>query len=347
MLGRGPVPMPRASRCQRRRIPVSDRPSSNASARIPIRPLVGARILDQRILGWPNPRGSMTADALKIARRDHADRGRGRARAITADQVAEIVAIARKDGRMKDAAIAGVLFQGRVATLGSRGARVARHRTSRRYPERALDPGALQEDRSDRRGNRYPAGQERRGRRARRDPPGQCRAHGLGVRPQPAIHRPPLRRRRPRRRHRRRHRAFRADRPCRRIGRSRRVHNRNHAVRRMEDGPHGRALRRRREGRTRRGRSNTCSVRKLHPARGAVARLRQGGNGARIGEAAPNPAAPGRFLGAFASDGPCRCPPSPRESASERPGSPIRPFRLGGARNERSGAPSAAGAPAS
>ena len=64
-----------------------------------------------KVAGWPNPRGSMTADALKIARRDHADRGRGRARAITADQVAEIVAIARNDGRMMDAAIAGVLFQ--------------------------------------------------------------------------------------------------------------------------------------------------------------------------------------------------------------------------------------------
>ena len=64
-----------------------------------------------RVAGWPSPRGPMTADALRIARRDHADRGRGRARALTADQVAEIVATARKDGRMIDAAIAGVLFQ--------------------------------------------------------------------------------------------------------------------------------------------------------------------------------------------------------------------------------------------
>ena len=64
-----------------------------------------------RVAGWPSPRGPMTADALRIARRDHADRGRGRARALTADQIAEIVATARQDGRMIDAAIAGVLFQ--------------------------------------------------------------------------------------------------------------------------------------------------------------------------------------------------------------------------------------------
>ena len=63
------------------------------------------------VAGWPNPRGSMTADALRIARRNHADRGRGQARPVSADQVAEIVAIARKDGRHMDAAIAGLLFQ--------------------------------------------------------------------------------------------------------------------------------------------------------------------------------------------------------------------------------------------
>lgn len=65
-----------------------------------------------KVAGWPNPRGSMTTDALRIARRDHADRGRGQARPVTADQAAEIIGIARKEGRMMDAAIAGVLFQG-------------------------------------------------------------------------------------------------------------------------------------------------------------------------------------------------------------------------------------------
>lgn len=64
-----------------------------------------------KVAGWPNPRGSMTADALRIARRDHADRGRGQARPVTAEDVAAIVATARRDGRDRDAAIAGVLFQ--------------------------------------------------------------------------------------------------------------------------------------------------------------------------------------------------------------------------------------------
>ena len=72
---------------------------------------VAAAAFLARVAGWPSPRGTMTTDALKIARRDHAGRGRGRARAITAEQVAQIIAIARKEGRTKDAAIAGVLFQ--------------------------------------------------------------------------------------------------------------------------------------------------------------------------------------------------------------------------------------------
>ena len=64
-----------------------------------------------RIAGWPNPRGAMTADALRIVKRDHAERGRGRARPVGAEDVAAIVATARRDGRDRDAAIAGVLFQ--------------------------------------------------------------------------------------------------------------------------------------------------------------------------------------------------------------------------------------------
>ncbi len=64
-----------------------------------------------RVAGWPTPRGTMTADALRIARRDHADRGRGQAKPITAEQAAEIIAIARKEGRLIDAAIVGLLFQ--------------------------------------------------------------------------------------------------------------------------------------------------------------------------------------------------------------------------------------------
>ena len=72
---------------------------------------VAAAAFLAKVAGWPNPRGSMTADALRIARRDHADRGRGQARAVTAEQVAEIIGIARQAGRTMDAAIAGVLFQ--------------------------------------------------------------------------------------------------------------------------------------------------------------------------------------------------------------------------------------------
>lgn len=72
---------------------------------------VAAAAFLAKVAGWPNPRGSMTADALRIARRDHADRGRGQARSITAEQIAEIVAVARQAGRTMDAAIAGVLFQ--------------------------------------------------------------------------------------------------------------------------------------------------------------------------------------------------------------------------------------------
>ena len=53
----------------------------------------------------------MTADALRIVKRDHADRTRGQARPVGAEDVAAIVATARRDGRDRDAAIAGVLFQ--------------------------------------------------------------------------------------------------------------------------------------------------------------------------------------------------------------------------------------------
>ena len=47
-----------------------------------------------RVAGWPNPRGSMAADALRIVRREHADRGRGQARAISANDAAAIIAVA-------------------------------------------------------------------------------------------------------------------------------------------------------------------------------------------------------------------------------------------------------------
>lgn len=62
--------------------------------------------------GWPSPRGTMTADALRIVRRDHADRGRGQARPVSADDVNRIIAMSRAAGRDQDAAIAGLLFQG-------------------------------------------------------------------------------------------------------------------------------------------------------------------------------------------------------------------------------------------
>ena len=64
-----------------------------------------------RVADWPNPRGAMTTDALRIVRRNHAERGRGQARPVGAEHVAAIVATARREGRDRDAAIAGVLFQ--------------------------------------------------------------------------------------------------------------------------------------------------------------------------------------------------------------------------------------------
>ena len=64
-----------------------------------------------RVAGWANPRGAMTADALRIVKRSHAERGRGQARPVGAEDVAAIIATARREGRDKDAAIAGVLFQ--------------------------------------------------------------------------------------------------------------------------------------------------------------------------------------------------------------------------------------------
>ena len=48
---------------------------------------------------------------LSTVRREGRDRGRGQARAVSAEDVAAIVATARAAGRFKDAAIAGVLFQ--------------------------------------------------------------------------------------------------------------------------------------------------------------------------------------------------------------------------------------------
>ena len=40
-----------------------------------------------KVADWPNPRGTMTADAIRIVKRDHA--GRGQAKPITADQAGE------------------------------------------------------------------------------------------------------------------------------------------------------------------------------------------------------------------------------------------------------------------
>ncbi len=65
-----------------------------------------------KVVGWPSPRGTMTADALRIVRRDHADRGRGQARPISSDDVSRIITTSRAVGRDRDAAIAGLLFQG-------------------------------------------------------------------------------------------------------------------------------------------------------------------------------------------------------------------------------------------
>ena len=64
----------------------------------------------ERACGRPSPSGTMTQDALRVVRREHTDRGRGQARAVSAEQITEIVAIARRDGRHEDAAIAGLLF---------------------------------------------------------------------------------------------------------------------------------------------------------------------------------------------------------------------------------------------
>ena len=83
---------------------------------------VAAACFLAEVAGWQTPRGSQTKDALRIVRREHADRGRGQAPPVTAEQVAEIIAVARAAGRIEDAAIAGLLFQGalrrsEVATL--------------------------------------------------------------------------------------------------------------------------------------------------------------------------------------------------------------------------------------
>ena len=72
--------------------------------------VAAARFL-AKVAGWPDPAGTMTKDMVRIVRRDHADRGRGRARAVTADEVTAIIAVARQAGRDMDAAIAGLLFQ--------------------------------------------------------------------------------------------------------------------------------------------------------------------------------------------------------------------------------------------
>ncbi len=71
-----------------------------------------AAVFLAKAAGWPSPRGTMTADALRIVRRDHADRDRGQARPISADDMSRIITTSRAVGRDEDAAIAGLLFQG-------------------------------------------------------------------------------------------------------------------------------------------------------------------------------------------------------------------------------------------
>ena len=62
--------------------------------------------------GWETPRGTQTTDALRLIRREYTERGRGQAAPITAEQATEIIAVARAAGRIEDAAITGLLFQG-------------------------------------------------------------------------------------------------------------------------------------------------------------------------------------------------------------------------------------------
>ena len=209
-----------------------------------------------RVAGWANPRGAMTADALRIVKRSHAERGRGQARPVGAEDVAAIIATARREGRDKDAAIAGVLFQAALrrseaAALewrdiepaadiaGALRIRVRRSKTDRAGEEtdiRLVKNGAADALAAIRLVN-------------------AVRSPGQGVRrPQRSVHRPPLCRRCPRRRHRGRERPFRPRRPRLRANRAWRVYDRGHALRRLEDRPHGRPLQRRREGRTRRRR---------------------------------------------------------------------------------------------
>ena len=69
---------------------------------------VAAAYFFARVAGWPNTRGPMTGDALRIAGRDHRDRGRGQARTVTADQISAIIAVAVSNGHPADAAIAVV-----------------------------------------------------------------------------------------------------------------------------------------------------------------------------------------------------------------------------------------------
>ena len=74
---------------------------------------VAAACFLAEVAGWPPPRGTQTKDALRLVRREYAGRGRGQAAPITAEQATEIVA--RAAGRLRDAAITGLLFQAACA----------------------------------------------------------------------------------------------------------------------------------------------------------------------------------------------------------------------------------------
>ena len=89
--------------------------TANGLAPASIGQAVAAACFLAKVAGWPNPRGSMTGDALRIAHRDHRERGRGQARTVITEQISAVIAVAVSNGRPADAAIAGLLFQ---AALG-------------------------------------------------------------------------------------------------------------------------------------------------------------------------------------------------------------------------------------
>ena len=230
--------------------------------------MVAALRFRARLDGRPSPTGPAVERALAGFRRQARDRGRGQAPAMTADDLAAIVATARQPRQSRngrglesaavadrrgtvDVAIAGLAFHAGLTPVGDRAGPGRRRGAGRLGSGRRAGPGPPEQDESGRERGRRADGEERPG---RRDPDAGRAGAGAGCPPDSALrtdgrpapagrggcgrHRPP------------------PDRPL-GTGRTRvRTHRTGsrhgigHARRRMEDGPHGGALRGRRDRRT-------------------------------------------------------------------------------------------------